>query len=338
MKNGLTLYQSLFFSVPIVIGIALVFACKQSGKPKPETVNASLEAKSTAKTKVPRQFGSHLCPDNPDTLPFFFGSVGLSNALTLQANYLIEKNTPQQACPGFDKSELLETVQTLRSLPFFDFKELAHRFDFYCLNANGCCDRVRVTGYYTPAVQASHTQSAEFHVPLLEKPDNKSAEADTLVSRGGGIAGKPLAWVRTEKELKNAQLQGSCLVQFQDGRRQFLGFGGSTPHAGSKYVYFTKVGDKVLGAGSFPMTAGHSLAVDPKVAPLGAVLFAELPDMDASGRLRGYTYRIVLAQDRGGAIKSCKRVDLYSGIGQQGLAAARKINQFGRLWVMLPRR
>jgi Membrane-bound lytic murein transglycosylase len=56
---------------------------------------------------------------------------------------------------------------------------------------------------------------------------------------------------------------------------------------------------EVVGAGFFPLTAGYSVAVDPQYIPLGATLLAELPDVDEKGRLRGYTYRILFAQDRG---------------------------------------
>ncbi len=70
---------------------------------------------------------------------------------------------------------------------------------------------------------------------------------------------------------------------------------------------------------------------------LGSTLLAELPDIDAAGRLKGYQYRIIFAQDRGGAIKTTKRIDLYCGMGQKGLQEARKINRFGRLWLLLPK-
>jgi membrane-bound lytic murein transglycosylase len=62
-----------------------------------------------------------------------------------------------------------------------------------------------------------------------------------------------------------------------------------------------------------------------------------LPDLDVTGKLIGYTYRILFAQDRGGAIKTTKRIDLYCGVGQKGLQEARRINSYGRLWVMLPK-
>ena len=107
---------------------------------------------------------------------------------------------------------------------------------------------------------------------------------------------------------------------------------------GDNYVFFDVVDDVVIGAGNFPVTAGYTLAVDTRFIPLGAMLLAELPDIEPDGRQIGTTYRILFAQDRGGAIKTTKRVDLYSGIGRNGLQAARRINRFARMWLILPKK
>lgn len=128
------------------------------------------------------------------------------------------------------------------------------------------------------------------------------------------------------------------MVQFPDGENIFLGFGGSVKGAGGTYVFFKKIGKDVLGSGSFPLTAGYSAAIDPKFIPLGASLLAELPVCDKNGNATCYDYRIIFAQDRGGAIKTTKRMDLYCGIGKEGLEAAKKVNNYGRLWLMLPKR
>lgn len=296
--------------------------------------HANLAAAAALPT-ADRNFPS-LYLSTPDSLPFMRFDPVFANALMWQESYLLRNSTPEKLAPGFSKNDMLKTVNTLRSMPCYDMESLAEHFDFYCLNSGLDCSRVRVTGYYTPMLDARRERTATHRFPLLQKPTG-GGEAQEIVSRGTNISGKPLAWVKSERELANAQLQGSCLVKFPDGEQQFLGFGGSVPFAGGKYVYFTKVDNQVLGAGSFPMTAGYSLAIDPKVAPLGSVIFAELPNLDATGKLIGYTYRIVLAQDRGGAIKSAKKVDLYAGVGQDALASARKINEYGRFWVMLPK-
>jgi membrane-bound lytic murein transglycosylase A len=320
-----------------------IFWC--SCKPKNQTVIPfrppeelaeidSIAAEKKARRGLSRKLSSNLIKALPDTFPFLKFDFDLVNALDYQEEYLRRKTTPRYPLQGISKRELIETVETLRSVPFYNVAAFAQQFDFYRLNTDLKSDKVRVTGYYTPILEAKKAKGDGYDFPLMRNPDRSITHDSTIIHN---FAEGALAWVKTPREVSNAQLQGSCLVQFPDMERQFLGFGGSVKHNGGTYVYFKKVNDKVLGAGSFPMTAGYSLAVDPKVVPIGACLFAELPNLSKSGKLIGYTYRIVLAQDRGGAIKTSKRVDLYSGIGKKGLDAARKINQYGRLWLMLPK-
>ncbi len=274
----------------------------------------------------------------PDTTPYLTFEPDLLQAMYEQANYLRRRGVKEYGASGIQKSEMQRTLELLQGINLLDPSVLLTTFDFYKVNTDLRHDRVRMTGYYTPIIRASRVQSPDFQIPMLKMapsgvPNPKAIEA-------GGMAGRglELAWLRTKKELQNAQLQGNCLIEFLDGKRKHFGFGGSVKGKGGRYVFFTEVDDQVLGCGTFPLTARYSIAVDLKYIPLGATLLAELPDLDASGRLKGYTYRILFAQDRGGAILSTKRMDLYCGIGQKGLQEARKINSFGRLWVMLPKR
>lgn len=273
---------------------------------------------------------------HPDTLPYLPFDPSMLEAMFEQANYLQRPDVKNYPVRGISKEEMLKTVELLQDCQILRPEALLDRFDFYKVNTELKKDRVRITGYYTPIVQASRVRTGEFQVPLLRRPEHVPSPAAIAA---GALDGKDLelAWVRSKKELANAQLQGSCWVEYPDGKREHFGFGGSVRGAGGAYVFFTKVDEKVLGAGFFPLTAGYSVAVDPRFIPIGTTLLAELPDMDAAGNLKGYTYRILFAQDRGGAILTTKRLDLYSGIGQKGLQEARKINGYGRLWVMLPK-
>jgi membrane-bound lytic murein transglycosylase A len=278
---------------------------------------------------------SVLTPALPDTMPYITFDPAMLQALYEQANYL-ERNDVRSAS-GITRAEMLETVNRLEGVQLLHPSVLQERFDFYQINTGHKKEKVRITGYYTPLVKASRTRTAEFQHPLYKRPD--SGIPSPAAIEAGALNGRnlELAWLASKKEVKNAQMQGSCLVEFTDGTREHFGFGGSVKGSGGTHVFFTKVDNRVLGAGFFPLTAGYSVAVDPRFIPIGSVLFAELPQMDAAGHLRGYTYRILFAQDRGGAIKTTNRLDLYSGVGQHGLQEARKINGFGRLWLMLPR-
>jgi 3D (Asp-Asp-Asp) domain-containing protein len=280
---------------------------------------------------------SVLIPAEPDTMPYIQFDPLMLQALYQQAIYLGRSDVKENGASGITKTEMLKAVELLEGVQLLDPEVLLQTFDFYRINTDQKSDRVRITGYYTPLVSASRTRTAEYQYPLLRKPSSGVPSPSAIA--GGALAGRKLelAWVKTKKELKNAQLQGSCLVEFPDGQREYYGFGGSVKGAGGTYVFFTKVDETVLGAGSFPLTSGYSVAVDTRFIPIGSTIFAELPDLDAAGHLKGYTYRVFFAQDRGGAIKSTKRLDLYCGVGQKGLQEARRINGFGRLWVMLPK-
>ncbi|MFN0215287.1 MAG: 3D domain-containing protein [Saprospiraceae bacterium] len=274
----------------------------------------------------------------PDTTPYLTFEPDLLQAMYEQANYLRRSDVKERGASGIQKAEMQRTLELLQGINLLDPSVLMTTFDFYKVNTDLRNDRVRMTGYYTPVVHASRVKTDEHPIPMLRAPQSGIPSPAAIEAGALDGQGLELAWFRSRKELRNAQLQGNCLVEFPDGKRQYYGFGQSVRGTGGAYVFFKEVDDQVLGCGTFPLTARYSVAVDLKYIPLGATLLAELPDLDASGRLKGYTYRILFAQDRGGAILTTKRMDLYCGIGQKGLQEARKINSFGRLWVLLPKR
>lgn len=316
---------------------------KNTAKPleeAPETVESPeiTPVEVSTATRSERNLSSAvLLAGHPDTIPYLSFDPDMLKAMYEQAKYLRRSDVKEKGASGIPKDDMLRTVELLQNVQLLDPNVLLTTFDFYKVNTDLKKDKVRMTGYYTPVIKASRVRTAEFPVPMYKRPDkdvpNRAAiEAGALEGRG-----MELAWLSSKKALANAQLQGNCLVEFPDGERQHFGFGGSVKGKGGRYVFFTPVDDQVLGCGFFPLTAGYSVAVDPRYIPIGSTLLAELPDIDPSGKLKGYTYRIIFAQDRGGAILTTKRMDLYCGIGQKGLQEARKINRYGRLWLMLPK-
>ena len=302
----------------------------------PEETPADAEAAALA--KAARKLAPKvLVQAEPDTLPFIEFTPAMLQAMLEQANYLRRPDGKRMPASGISKEEMLRTVERLEKIQLLDPKVMLEKFDFYKVRTDLKSDQVRVTGYYTPLVKGSRTQTAEFQYPMLKKPT--SGIPSPAAIEAGALAGQglELAWLRSKKELRNAQLQGSCMVDFTDGKRGHYGFGGSVKGKGGVYVFFQKMEEEVIGAGFFPLTAGYSVAVDPRFIPIGSTLLAELPDIDPAGKLQGYTYRIIFAQDRGGAILTTKRIDLYCGLGQKGLQEARKVNRLGRLWLMLPK-
>ncbi len=274
----------------------------------------------------------------PDTLPYLPYDADMLQAMYEQTNYLKRSDVKDYPVRGISKDEMLRTLELLQQCQVLQPEALIDRFDFYAVQTDLRDDRVRITGYYTPIIPASRVRTHEFSVPILRRPEGRVPSPAAI--EAGALEGKglELAWIRSKRELADAQLQGSCWVEYTDGKREHFGFGGSVKGHGGKYVFFTRMSSQdVVGSGFFPLTPGYSVAVDPQYIPLGATLLAELPDVDENGTLKGYTYRILFAQDRGGAILTTKRLDLYSGIGKKGLQEARKINGYGRLWLLLPK-
>lgn len=90
-----------------------------------------------------------------------------------------------------------------------------------------------------------------------------------------------------------------------------------------------------LGAQNVPLSAGRSLAVDPRHVPLGAPLWLQTsaPWPDGERPLR----RLMIAQDTGGAIKGAIRGDVFWGAGENAEAVAGRMKSKGRYFVLVPR-
>lgn len=101
------------------------------------------------------------------------------------------------------------------------------------------------------------------------------------------------------------------------------------------YVFFRELpasNDGPPGAQGLPLTAGGSIAVDPKFLPLGTpVLLAS--SMPASATPLN---RLVLAQDTGGAIRGPLRADFFWGFGAEAGKQAGAMKQSGRMWALWP--
>jgi len=103
----------------------------------------------------------------------------------------------------------------------------------------------------------------------------------------------------------------------------------------ASYTFFREVpldANGPPGALGVPLSAGRSLAIDPRVVPLGAPVFVSTTWPNSSLPLN----RLMAAQDTGGAIKGAVRADFFWGSGDVAAAQAGRMRQNGRMWVLLP--
>jgi membrane-bound lytic murein transglycosylase A len=106
-------------------------------------------------------------------------------------------------------------------------------------------------------------------------------------------------------------------------------------NANPSYVFFRELpasSGGPVGALGVPLSAGRSIAVDPRYVPLGAPVFLSTTLPLSTTPLQ----RLVLAQDTGGAIKGAVRADFFWGFGADAGREAGRMRQQGNMWVLLP--
>jgi membrane-bound lytic murein transglycosylase A len=88
-----------------------------------------------------------------------------------------------------------------------------------------------------------------------------------------------------------------------------------------------------IGAGGAQLTPMVSLAVDPRFTPLGAPVFVDIEGMEGAEPIR----KLMIAEDRGGAIKGPIRGDLFAGSGDEAGRFAGGFNRMGTMTILLPK-
>lgn len=120
---------------------------------------------------------------------------------------------------------------------------------------------------------------------------------------------------------------------------QAKGSGVPVPSTGihdPSYVFFRRIGDGPegpIGALGVPLSAGRSMAVDPRATPLGAPVFIDGTQPGSKAPMR----RLVFAQDTGGAIRGSVRGDFFWGFGDKAGKMALATNQPVQMWLLLPK-
>jgi membrane-bound lytic murein transglycosylase A len=84
-----------------------------------------------------------------------------------------------------------------------------------------------------------------------------------------------------------------------------------------------------IGAMNRSVTPLRSVAVDPAFVPLGVPVWIETVGQNRM-------HRLMVAQDIGSAIKGAQRADIFFGTGPDAGLDAGRINDTGRMVVLLP--
>ena len=141
-----------------------------------------------------------------------------------------------------------------------------------------------------------------------------------------------------EMTLDQASMQGIKAWATANPRKLRAALG-----ANPSYVFFREMPEGANAGGApqggpvgtlgAPLTAGYSIAVDPRHVPLGAPVFLATTWPLSTQPLE----RLMAAQDTGGAIRGAVRADFYWGSGDEAGKLAGRMRQQGRIWILWPR-
>lgn len=192
------------------------------------------------------------------------------------------------------------------------------------------------------------------------------------ILRGRGLE---IAWIDDPVDVFFLQIQGSGRIKLQDGTTIRVGYAGRNGHpyrslgndlvargllradqvsaeeirtfvrrhpemaesllnVNPSYVFFRRIDDLApeagpIGAMGRSITPLRSVAIDPDFVPLGTPVWLEKDG-------RSPMWRLMIAQDTGGAIKGAQRADIYFGTGAEAGLAAGNIRDGGRMLLLVP--
>lgn len=238
-------------------------------------------------------------------------------------------------------------------------------------------DEGMFTGYYEPILSGSLRRTGRYYYPLYRAPASTASLPSRAQIENGALAGRglELLWVDDPIAAFFLHIQGSGLVQLEDGGVYRVGYAGQ-----NGYTYFP-IGRELIRRGeiqpedmsmqairvwlqSHPDEAPAVMNLNPSYvffrlrdadAPIGAQGVALTPGRSLAVDPSFVPYgvpiwldttdpahlhplrRLVVAQDTGGAIKGPIRGDLFWGAGEDAELRAGLMKQTGRYYLLLPR-
>ncbi|MFM9835089.1 MAG: murein transglycosylase A [Methylophilaceae bacterium] len=282
---------------------------------------------------------------------------------------------------------------------------LTNYFDVYSANNVDGTNTGMITGYYEPILKGSRKKSEQNPYPLYRQPkDLISVELsdvypDLKYKRVRGkllgtklvpyntraeieanpspLAGSELLWVNDIIDVFFLQIQGSGLVQLDNGEEAHVGYADQNGHP------YNSIGRILIDQGELtadqasmqgiktwvknnPTKLRDLLNTNPSYVffkelpaglpgPIGALgvpisaersvaidpkfvpLGAPIFLSTTEPNSANPLKRLMVAQDTGGAIKGGVRADFYWGSGDVAGAKAGAMKQSGKIWVMLPK-
>ena len=331
MKKKYAIISISLLSIALIALVAKIVLTSQPSDMSLDSLIAETETaeiSSDGRDSKNQKFESLYNPITLDSLQLPNISPQFLQALTHQLDLLKTRDADKYGNIHIDIEDLEQVIAIFQKQP--SPTALSQSLDAFQISGE---DR---RGYYSPVIRAKKHQDAVFKYPVYFSRKNSSTPS--------------VAYVKSRRDVYNMRVEGVSYLEFEDGERQLLSFDGdyhvveneADDDEGQKvFAKYTSSGTNTkarpLGAGKIPLTSKYSIAVDPDYIPLGSVILAEIPVIDAKGKLIGKEWRFVLAQDTGSAIQGPGHIDLYLGEGEKAKTQTRYMNKYGKIIVLLPK-
>lgn len=130
---------------------------------------------------------------------------------------------------------------------------------------------------------------------------------------------------------------GASMIAVRDWLRSHPDEAAKYMNLNTRYIFFRKLApseteDGPVGASNVSLTPGRSIAVDPRVIPLGAPVWLDTKDPDDIP-----IQRLVVAQDTGAAITGAVRGDYFWGHGEDAFMKAARMKSTGGYVLFVPK-
>ncbi len=249
----------------------------------------------------------------------------------------------------------------------------SHFQPYQIYNDNGT-DTGLFTGYYSPTIKGCRTKTAHCDTPLMSAPTDgreyKGVEKETIVKNK---IGNVLYWANIV-DVQDIQIQGSGLVELENGERVKLNFGGTNDMTFKSVAQYLKDRNiKPEGGYSAEALWSHlrarpELAYDAINSNPRYVYFTKASSHDVIGKIgtplskirsiamddelytiglpvyidtklsNGQKFqRLMIAQDTGSAITGWIRADIFFGSGTDAYQYAQGQHQQGRMFILMPK-
>lgn len=320
---------------------------------------------------------------------------GIENSLNFLRSSQGEKAYQKYEGTEIERARIIQSLLRFRTLLFraHSANELTKmmRQDFQVVRSRGSDGEgsVKFTGYFQPVYKASLTKTPLYRFPIFslpakrvlgQGPDPTRVALEGYDGSGnpnGPLVGREIAYLRSRYEAYMIHVQGSAILELQNGEHLSVGFAGATdyPFQGiprsfltenkvrwsniaqyfdshpdefnkiisknNRFIFFKSNSfQEPIGSLGVPVVATRSIATDKSLMPPGALALIHtlIPEKNANGTISlSRKPQFVFDHDTGKAIKGPGRVDVFMGTGQEAGQLANSVSSTGNLYYLLIR-